>query len=265
MHLLQKIKSTFFSTDAQAVPEPASFATRSDTIYAPTSGVLVSIQEINDGVIASGLLGDGYGIIPVGNTIYAPADGRVDTVTVTNHAVGIMTKTGIEVLIHVGIDTVNMEGKGFVRKAFTIVFVATIIIWFLQTFDIRFNVVTDQSQSLLAGVGQVLAPIFAPLGFGDWRASTALAAGFAAKESVVSTLTVLLGGDVSALSTLFTPLTAFCFLTFTLLYTPCVAAVSTVRSELGTRMMWAVVGLQCGVAWIVSFAVHLIGMAVGLG
>ena len=157
------------------------------------------------------------------------------------------------------------KGKGFVRKAFTIVFVATIIIWFLQTFDIRFNVVTDQSQSLLAGVGQVLAPIFAPLGFGDWRASTALAAGFAAKESVVSTLTVLLGGDVSALSTLFTPLTAFCFLTFTLLYTPCVAAVSTVRSELGTRMMWAVVGLQCGVAWIVSFAVHLIGMAVGLG
>ena len=154
------------------------------------------------------------------------------------------------------------KGKGFVRKAFTIVFVATIIIWFLQTFDIRFNVVTDQSQSLLAGVGQVLAPIFAPLGFGDWRASTALAAGFAAKESVVSTLTVLLGGD---LSTLFTPLTAFCFLTFTLLYTPCVAAVSTVRSELGTRMMWAVVGLQCGVAWIVSFAVHLIGMAVGLG
>ncbi|MDN0055969.1 ferrous iron transport protein B [Collinsella ihumii] len=157
------------------------------------------------------------------------------------------------------------KGKGFVRKAFTIVFVATIIIWFLQTFDIRFNVVTDQSQSLLAGVGQVLAPIFAPLGFGDWRASTALAAGFAAKESVVSTLTVLLGGDVSALSTLFTPLTAFCFLTFTLLYTPCVAAVSTVRSELGTRMMWAVVGLQCGVAWIASFAVHLVGMAVGLG
>ena len=157
------------------------------------------------------------------------------------------------------------KGKGFVRKAFTIVFVATIIIWFLQTFDIRFNVVTDQSQSLLAGVGQVLAPIFAPLGFGDWRASTALAAGFAAKESVVSTLTVLLGGDVSALSTLFTPLTAFCFLTFTLLYTPCVAAVSTVRSELGTRMMWAVVGLQCGVAWIASFAVHLIGMAIGLG
>ena len=156
------------------------------------------------------------------------------------------------------------KGKGFVRKAFTIVFVATIIIWFLQTFDIRFNVVTDQADSLLAGVGQLLAPIFAPLGFGDWRASTALAAGFAAKESVVSTLTVLLGGDVSALATLFTPLTAFCFLVFTLLYTPCVAAVSTVRSELGTRMMWAVVALQCGVAWIVAFAVHAIGMALGL-
>ncbi len=156
------------------------------------------------------------------------------------------------------------KGKGFVRKAFTIVFVATIIIWFLQTFDIRFNVVADQSQSLLAGIGQVLAPIFAPLGFGDWRASTALAAGFAAKESVVSTLTVLLGGDVSALATMFTPLTAFTFLTFALLYTPCVAAVSTVRSELGGRMMWAVVALQCGVAWIVAFIVHLIGMALGL-
>ena len=142
-------------------------------------------------------------------------------------------------------------------------FVATIIIWFLQTFDIRFNVVTDQSQSLLAGVGQLIAPIFAPLGFGDWRASTALAAGFAAKESVVSTLTVLLGGNVSALSTLFSPLTAICFLAFTLLYTPCVAAVSTVRSELGGRMMWAVVALQCGVAWIVAFLIHVVGMALG--
>ncbi len=155
------------------------------------------------------------------------------------------------------------KGKGFIRKAFTIVFVATIIIWFLQTFDIRFNVVTDQSQSLLASVGQLIAPIFAPLGFGDWRASTALAAGFAAKESVVSTLTVLLGGNVSALSTLFSPLTAICFLAFTLLYTPCVAAVSTVRSELGGRMMWAVVALQCGVAWIVAFLIHVVGMALG--
>ena len=115
MNLLQKIKGTFFSPTAPANPDPASFATRSDTIYAPISGVLVSVQEINDEVIASGLLGDGYGIIPVGNTIYAPANGRVDTITVTNHAVGIMTDTGIEVLIHVGIDTVKMEGKGFVR------------------------------------------------------------------------------------------------------------------------------------------------------
>ena len=102
MNLLQKIKSTFFSPTAPEKPEPASFATRADTIYAPISGVLVSVQEINDEVIASGLLGDGYGIIPVG-------------ITVTNHAVGIMTDTGIEVLIHVGIDTVKMEGKGFVR------------------------------------------------------------------------------------------------------------------------------------------------------
>ncbi len=156
------------------------------------------------------------------------------------------------------------KGKGFVKKAFTIVFVATIVIWFLRTFDIRLNVAADQSQSLLAGVGMLLAPVFAPLGFGDWRASTALAAGFAAKESVVSTLSVLLGGAPSAMATLFTPLTAFTFLTFTLLYTPCVAAVSTVRSELGGKMMWCVVALQCAVAWIVAFLVHAAGLALGL-
>lgn len=115
MNLLDKIRSTFFSPTADTTPEPASFATRSDTVYAPVSGVLVSVQEIHDEAIASGLLGDGYGIMPVGNVVYAPANGRVSRVTVTNHAVGIRTDTGIEVLIHVGIDTVNMEGKGFTR------------------------------------------------------------------------------------------------------------------------------------------------------
>ena len=156
------------------------------------------------------------------------------------------------------------KGKGFVKKAFTIVFVATIVIWFLRTFDLRLNVATDQSQSLLAGIGMLIAPLFGPLGFGDWRASTALAAGFAAKESVVSTLSVLVGG-ASALPSLFTPLTAFSFLTVTLLYTPCVAAVSTVRSELGGKMMWAMVVMQCAIAWVAALAVRMAGIALGLG
>ena len=112
------------------------------------------------------------------------------------------------------------KAKGFAKKAFTIIFVASLVIWFLQTFDIRLNVAASAEESLLALLGGVAAPLFAPLGFGDWRVSTALITGFTAKESVVSTLTVLLGGDVSLLGTLFTPFTAFVFLVFTLLYTP---------------------------------------------
>ena len=144
-------------------------------------------------------------------------------------------------------------------KAFTIIFAASVIIWFLQTFDLRFDVVADQSQSMLAGLGTFIAPLFAPLGFGSWIAAAAIVAGFGAKENVAATLTVLMG-----LATLFTPLTAYVFLTFVLLYTPCVAAVSAVRNELGTRMMCAVVLMQCGVAWLVALAVRLIGLALGL-
>ena len=139
------------------------------------------------------------------------------------------------------------------------------MIWFLQTFDVRLNVVSDQSASMLAALGALLAPLFAPLGFGSWEAAAALAAGFGAKENVVATLTVLMGGSTAGLATLFSPLTAFVFLTFTLLYTPCVAAVSAVKAELGTRMMWAVVAMQCGVAWVVALVVRLVGMALGLG
>lgn len=156
------------------------------------------------------------------------------------------------------------KAKGFVTKAFTIIFAASVIIWFLQTFDLRFDVVADQSQSMLAGLGTFIAPLFAPLGFGSWIAAAAVVAGFGAKENVAATLTVLMGGSVAALSTLFTPLTAYTFLTFILLYTPCVAAVSAVRNELGTRMMFAVVLMQCGVAWLVALAVRLIGLALGL-
>ena len=157
------------------------------------------------------------------------------------------------------------KAKGFITKAFTIIFTATVVIWFLQTFDIRFNVVTDQSQSMLAGLGGFIAPVLAPLGFGDWRASTALVCGLIAKESVISTLTVLLGSTTpQVLATMFSPLTAYTFLTFTLLYPPCVAAIGTVRSELGGKYAVAVFAFQIVTAWIIAFAVHGVGMLAGL-
>ena len=154
--------------------------------------------------------------------------------------------------------------KDFVQRAFTVIFVATIVVWFLQTFDWHLNVVEDSSQSLLALLGGLIAPVFAPLGFGDWRVSTALVTGFIAKESVVSTLTVLLGGTTAALGTLFTPGTALAFLAFTLLYTPCVATIATVRNEVGTKGAVAMVVMQCAVAWLVAGAVRLATLAVGM-
>lgn len=157
------------------------------------------------------------------------------------------------------------KAKDFITKAFTIIFAATVVIWFLQTFDIRFNVVADQSQSLLAGLGSIIAPALAPLGFGDWRASTALVTGLIAKESVISTLTVLLGATSPAvLSTMFSPFTAYVFLVFTLLYPPCVAAIGAVKSELGARYAVAVFAFQVTVAWIVAFVVHSAGILLGL-
>lgn len=156
------------------------------------------------------------------------------------------------------------KAKDFITKAFTIIFVASIIIWFLQTFDTRFNVVVDSGDSLLALIGSLIAPVFKPLGFSDWRISTALITGFTAKESVVSTLTVLLGDSTTVLSTIFKPFTAFVFLIFTLLYTPCVAAVAAVRREMGSRKSAVVVVvLQCVIAWIVAFLVNLLGSAIG--
>ena len=155
------------------------------------------------------------------------------------------------------------KAKDFLQKAFTIIFVATVLIWFLQTFDTRLNVAAPDT-SLLALIGSWVAPIFKPLGFGDWRVSTALITGFTAKESVVSTLTVLLGGDTAALSTMFTPFTAVVFLVFTLLYTPCVAAVAAAKRELGSAKAAAgVVVMQCGIAWVVAFVVYCIGTLLG--
>ena len=156
------------------------------------------------------------------------------------------------------------KARDFLQRAFTIIFLATIIIWFLQTFDTRLNVVTDSSDSLLALLGRLLAPIFAPLGFPDWRIATSLVTGFTAKEAVVSTMAVLLGTSVNnlgpALSGLFTPLSAASFLLFTLLYTPCVAAVATIRRELGSRLATVgVVLMQCGVAWVVAALVYQLG------
>ena len=157
------------------------------------------------------------------------------------------------------------KSKDFVTKAFTIIFVATIIIWFLQTFDSRLNLVTDSSQSLLALLGNFFVPVFEPLGISDWRISTAFITGFMAKESVVSTLSVLLGGNTNLLPTLFNHLTAFVFLVFCLLYTPCVAAIATVRRELGRRYAVVVVLLQCAIAWFVAYIVYNLGIFAGFG
>ena len=156
------------------------------------------------------------------------------------------------------------KAKDFLVKAFTIIFVASIVIWFLQTFDTRLNVVENSSESLLALIGGLIAPVFAPLGFGDWRVSTALITGFAAKESVVSTLIVLLGGAGSALSLLFSPFTAYVFLVFTLLYTPCVAAIAAVKREMGPKWVTVVVLTQCVIAWGCAFIFKLAGTLLGL-
>ena len=149
------------------------------------------------------------------------------------------------------------KAKDFLQRAFTVIFLATIIIWFLQSFDTRLNVVADSANSLLALIGQFIAPIFRPLGFGDWRCATALISGFIAKESVVSTLQVLLSG--AAISSLLTTRSAISFLVFTLLYTPCVAAIATIRRELDSRLKTVgVVVLQCSVAWVVAFVAYAI-------
>lgn len=157
------------------------------------------------------------------------------------------------------------KAKDFLQRAFTVIFLASIVIWFLQTFDTRLNVVTDSADSLLAMLGQLLVPIFRPLGFGDWRIATSLIAGLTAKEAVVSTISVLLNTSAAQLSAelakLFTPLTAFSFLLFTLLYTPCIAAVATIKKELHSGIRTAgIVIMQCSVAWLAAFIFYRIGL-----
>ena len=157
------------------------------------------------------------------------------------------------------------KARDFIERAFSIIFVATVIIWFLQSFDFRLNAVSDSANSILAMIGQWIAVIFKPLGFGDWKFSTALISGFVAKEQVVSTLAILIGCDVDAISTIlpsvFSSVAAACsFLAFTLLYTPCVAAVAAIKRELDSRLATiGIIIMQCGIAWIFSFIIYSIG------
>ena len=154
------------------------------------------------------------------------------------------------------------KAKDFLQRAFTVIFVATILIWFLQTFDLHLKVVTDSHNSLLASISGWLAPIFAPLGFGDWRVVTSLVSGFMAKESVVSSLSLLYGSADILLASL-TPVSAASLLVFSLLYTPCVAAVSSIKRELGGKWAVGVVVGQCAIAWVAALIVRLIGLALG--
>lgn len=152
------------------------------------------------------------------------------------------------------------KAKDFLQKAFTVIFIATIVVWFLQSFDLKLNLVEDSANSMLAMVSGLLVPLFRPLGLGDWRICTSLISGFMAKESVVATLEVLFG---SSIATVLTPLAAASLLVFSLLYTPCVAAIASVRRELGGKWAIAVVLWQCFVAWVAAFLVHSIGLLMG--
>ncbi|MBE5780729.1 MAG: ferrous iron transport protein B [Clostridiales bacterium] len=163
------------------------------------------------------------------------------------------------------------KAKEFIKRAFTIIFAASVVIWFLNTFNWQFNIVADNADSILASIGRLIAPIFAPLGFGDWRASTALITGLTAKETVVSTLSVLTGATsdaalTPALQGLFSPLSAVSFLVFTLLYMPCVAALSATRKELGSgRLALSAMAFQTAMAWAVALVVFTFGKLLGLG
>lgn len=148
------------------------------------------------------------------------------------------------------------KAKDFLQKAFSVILIATIVVWFLQSFNLRLNMVEDSADSILAVVSSLLVPLFAPLGLGDWRICTALLSGFMAKESVVSTLEILFSGSIQQLMT---PLAAMCLLVFSLLYTPCIAAITSIRRELGYKWAWGVVIWQCVLAWIAAFIVHMVG------
>ena len=151
------------------------------------------------------------------------------------------------------------KAKDFLQRAFTVILLATIVVWFLQSFNVHLNLVNDSADSMLAIIAGWLVPLFKPLGMGDWRICTALISGFMAKESVVSTLGVLFGGSIS---TVLSSATAASILVFSLLYTPCVAAIASVKRELGSRWAVGVVIWQCVIAWVAAWIVHVIGMVI---
>lgn len=153
------------------------------------------------------------------------------------------------------------KAKDFLQRAFSVILLATIVVWFLQSFDLHLNMVKDSADSILAMVAGFLVPIFKPVGLGDWKICTALISGFMAKESVVSTLEVLFAGGIAGV---LSPLSAASLLVFSLLYTPCVAAIASIRRELGGKWALGVVFWQCAVAWICALIMHLIGLGIGL-
>ena len=151
------------------------------------------------------------------------------------------------------------KAKDFLQRAFSVILIATIIVWFLQSFDIHLNYVSDSADSIMAAIAGLIAPVFSPLGLGDWRICTSLISGFMAKESVVSVLEVLFGAQ-GGVAAVLTPLAAGSLLIFSLLYTPCVAAVASIKRELGVRWAVGVVIWQCVLAWICAFIFRLIAM-----
>ena len=151
------------------------------------------------------------------------------------------------------------KAKDFLQRAFSVILIATVVIWFLQSFDLRFNMVEDSSKSILAMVAGWIAPLFAPIGLGDWRIVTSLISGFMAKESVVSTLQVLFHSGVQSV---LTSLSAASLLVFSLLYTPCVAAIASVRREMGRHWAIGVVLWQCAIAWVAAAMVRVIGLLI---
>jgi ferrous iron transport protein B len=158
------------------------------------------------------------------------------------------------------------KAKDFLQRAFTVIFLATVIVWLLQSFDLHLNLVTDQKDSILAMISGWLVPLFRPIGLGDWRICTSLISGFMAKESVVSVMEVLFGSSVGAqgVAGAISTLTAACLLVFSLLYTPCVAAIASIKREMGAKWAVCVVLWQCGIAWLAAFVIHTIGVIFGM-
>ncbi|MBQ1924283.1 MAG: ferrous iron transporter B, partial [Lachnospiraceae bacterium] len=153
------------------------------------------------------------------------------------------------------------KSRDFLQRAFSVILIATIVVWFLKSFDFGFNLVTNSHDSILAALSGLLVPVMKPVGLGDWRIITSLVSGFMAKESVVSVMETLFAGGVTEIGSL----SAASMLVFSLLYTPCVAAVASIKRELGSRWAWTVVLWQCGIAWVMALIVRLIGLALGLG